>query len=83
MFVLSRAHRNRNLVLSFWLAPHFHITEHLYNMALSAAAFAALQPKAYHEKFLSEGLRSDGRSFVEQRSVSLQYGMEQAAKYIV
>jgi len=44
-------------------------------MALSAAAFAALQPKAYHEKFLAEGLRSDGRSFVEQRSVSLQYGV--------
>ena len=43
-------------------------------MALSAAAFAALQPKAFHEKFLAEGVRSDGRSLVEQRSVSLQHG---------
>lgn len=44
-------------------------------MALSADAFKALQPLEYTKQFLSKGIRPDGRSAVQQRSLSVQEGV--------
>ena len=44
-------------------------------VALRAAVFQRLHPRAYLERYIAEDVRPDGRSFLEFRDVFVNVGM--------